>query len=170
MKNKDIGGTFMGLTGKSKRRRATTGLNMQIDTLLGPQTTIEGDLQFAGGLHIDGVVKGNVMAGAEGSSSCHVSDQGRVVGELRVPNVHIDGTIDGDVYSTGLVELAENARINGNVYYNLIDVAVGAQVNGQLVFCEPGGEVKTKPATSVQNNASGEDSANVPVKLPKKSA
>lgn len=124
-----------------KNRKKLSPSNMQIDTLLGPQTMIEGSVKFSGGLHIDGVVKGTVVAIDDSKSSCHVSDKGHVVGDLRVANVSINGTIDGDVYSTGLVELTENARINGNVYYSLIDVAVGAQVNGQLVYCEPGAEV-----------------------------
>lgn len=134
----------MALGGNKKRRKQSSAVNAQIDTLLGPQTTIEGNLRFSGGLHVDGVVKGNIVASEDSQSSCHVSEQGRVVGELKVPNVNINGTIDGDVYSSGLVELDENARINGNVYYNLIDVAIGAQVNGQLVFCEAGGSA-SKP-------------------------
>lgn len=149
----------MALMGSGKRRRQGSGTNSQIDTLLGPQTTIEGDLNFTGGLHIDGVVKGNVIAADDSKSSCHLSEQGRVVGELRVPNVNIDGTVDGDVRSSGLVELAENARINGNVYYNLLDVAIGAQVNGQLVFCEPGGEVGTPKLKSVDKTAKQEKTA-----------
>lgn len=124
----------------NKRRKQNSPSSTQIDTLLGPQTVVEGSIKFSGGLHIDGVVKGNVVSADDSKSSCHISPKGHVVGELRVANVHINGAIDGDVYSTGLVELAENARINGNVYYRLIDVAVGAQVNGQLVYCEPGGE------------------------------
>lgn len=149
MMEQSFKGQVMALMNMGKRRRQSSAINSQIDTLLGPQTTIEGDLSFTGGLHIDGVVKGNVLATDDSQSSCHLSEQGRVVGELRVPNVNINGTVDGDVRSTGLVELAENARINGNVYYNLIDVAVGAQVNGQLVFCEPGGEVGKPKLKSV---------------------
>lgn len=69
----------MALSGKKRRKQGNTP-NMQIDTLLGPQTTVEGNLQFTGGLHIDGVVKGNVVASEESKSSCHVSEKGRVVG------------------------------------------------------------------------------------------
>ena len=147
----------MALGGNKKRRKQNNNMNQQIDTLLGPQTTVEGNLNFSGGLHIDGVVKGNVIAAEDTKSSCHVSEQGRVVGELKVPNVNINGTIDGDVYSSGLVELAENARINGNVYYNLIDVAVGAQVNGQLVYCEPGGEAKKPKLKEVGGQQSAQE-------------
>lgn len=124
-----------------KRRKQTRPSMRQIDTLLGPQMEVEGCVQFSGGLHIDGVVKGTVLAADDSKSSCYISDKGRVVGDVRVANVSINGIIDGDVYSTGLVELAENARINGNVYYRLIDVAVGAQVNGKLVYSESGAEV-----------------------------
>lgn len=121
---------------KKAHRKQSSAISGSIDTLLGPQTTIEGNLGFTGGLHVDGVVKGNLLAEDGSPAHCHISEQGRVIGEVRVPCVNINGTVDGDVYASELVELAENARINGNVYYNLIDIAVGAQVNGQLLYCD----------------------------------
>jgi cytoskeletal protein CcmA (bactofilin family) len=33
-----------------------------VDTLIGRQTEILGDVRFSGGLHIDGKVKGNITA------------------------------------------------------------------------------------------------------------
>lgn len=45
----------------------------------------------------------------------------------------INGTVNGDVYATAHLELAEKAAINGSVYYNLIQMAVGSSVNGNLV-------------------------------------
>lgn len=87
---------------------------------------------FSGGFHIDGKVKGNVLAHGA-TSLLTLSDQGVVEGEVRVPNVILNGTVIGDVYASERVELSSKANIIGNVYYNLIEMAMGAEVNGKLV-------------------------------------
>ena len=105
----------------------------RIDTLIGQGTEINGDLVYAGGLHVDGRINGNVVA-EEGSSSILIlSEFGHIEGEVRVPNIVINGKIVGDVHGSTRVELAPKSRIKGSVYYNLIEMAIGAEVNGALI-------------------------------------
>ena len=104
----------------------------KIDTLIGQHTEISGDLCFSGGLHIDGAVKGNVIAGDQ-DAVLMLSEHGRIEGDVRVSNVVLNGAVTGDVHATGRIELAAKARVKGNVYYNLIEMAMGAEVNGNLV-------------------------------------
>ncbi|WP_020559917.1 bactofilin family protein [Thiofilum flexile] len=113
----------------------------RVDTLIGRGTTIDGDLQFSGGLHIEGTVKGNLIAEND-DATLILSEQGRIIGEVRVPSMVLNGSIDGDVFAHGKVELFEKARICGDVYYNLLEMAVGAEVNGKLVRQKP----EAKPA------------------------
>ncbi len=105
----------------------------RIDSLIGQQTLLSGDLHFSGGLHVDGTVKGNVVAEEGSASVLTISDHGTIEGEVRVPNIIVNGTVNGDVYALEHIELAANARITGNVYYRLIEMAMGAEVNGSLV-------------------------------------
>ncbi len=105
----------------------------QIDSLIGQNTEIHGDVVFTGGLHVDGVIKGGVMAEQGNDSVLTLSERGTIEGEVRVPNVVINGTIIGDVHASGHVELAAQAKVHGNVYYSLIEMAMGAEVNGNLV-------------------------------------
>ena len=105
----------------------------RIDTLIGQGTEINGDLIFSGGLHVDGKINGNVVA-EEGSTAILIlSEYGRIEGEVKVPNMVLNGEIVGDVYGTIRVELAPKSRIKGSVYYNLIEMAIGAEVNGGLI-------------------------------------
>lgn len=113
--------------GKSKK------VNAKIDTLIGQNTEIRGDIVFTGGLHVDGTIKGNVLASEESGSILSLSDRGRIEGEVRVPNMVLNGSVVGDVYSGVHIELAPKARINGNLYYKLMEMAEGAEVNGSLV-------------------------------------
>ncbi|MHB8473073.1 MAG: bactofilin family protein [Gammaproteobacteria bacterium] len=104
-----------------------------IDTLIGQQTQLQGDLVFSGILHIDGSVKGNVSAAPESAAMLTLSEQGSIEGEVQVPSMILNGTIIGDVHSSDRIELTARARITGNIYYNLIEMAMGAEVNGQLI-------------------------------------
>ncbi|WP_203143457.1 bactofilin family protein [Marinobacter mangrovi] len=115
---------------KQKSRKPTTG---HFDTLISSKTAISGDVEFSGGLHIDGRVRGKVMAEEGTSAILRVSEIGAVEGDIVAPHVIINGTVHGDVYASEHLELAQKASINGNVYYSLIQMAMGAEVNGNLV-------------------------------------
>ena len=105
----------------------------KVDTLIGQQTQINGDIHFTGGLHVDGSIKGKVVAEEGSSSVLTVSEHGCIEGDVQVPNVVLNGTVTGDVRSSDRIELAARARVTGDVYYNLLEMAIGAEVNGSLV-------------------------------------
>lgn len=108
----------------------------RVDTLIGKGTTIDGDLRFSGGLHVEGVIKGNLSAEGD-DATLILAEHGHIQGEVRVPSMVLNGMIDGDVFASGKVELFEKAKICGDVYYNLLEMAVGAEVNGKLVRQRP---------------------------------
>ena len=120
--------------GRKKRKHSV------IDTLIGPNSRINGDLQFDGGCHIDGTVKGSVSADLDSSSAVSISEDGGVEGSVTVSYVVLNGIVRGDVYASQRVELGPTARVIGNVYYNLIEMAIGAEINGKLVH-QPEGQV-----------------------------
>jgi len=105
----------------------------RIDTLIGAGTRIIGDVQFSGGFHVDGHVKGNVDAPADSGATLSVSDSGVVEGSVAVPNVVLNGTVKGDILAHERVELGATARVTGNVYYALIEMEMGAEINGKLI-------------------------------------
>ena len=105
----------------------------KVDTIIGQQTRIEGDIHFTGGLHIDGHIKGSIFAGEGSASVLTVSEHGSIEGNVQVPTVILNGTVTGDVRSEERIELATKAQVNGDVYYKLIEMAMGAAVNGSLV-------------------------------------
>ncbi|MGD9385146.1 MAG: polymer-forming cytoskeletal protein [Thioalkalispiraceae bacterium] len=115
--------------GNSKKPKQTA----QIDSLIGQNSEIRGDVIFSGGLHVDGKVTGNVIAAEGEDSVLTLSERGTIEGEVKVPNVVVNGTVIGDVHALAHVELAAQARVHGNVYYSLIEMAMGAEVNGNLV-------------------------------------
>ena len=111
-----------------------------IDTLVGPNSRVNGDLHFEGGCHIDGTVKGSVSSDPESNSAVSISEEGGIEGGVNVSYVVLNGIVRGDVYANQRVELGPTARVIGNVYYNLIEMAIGAEINGKLVH-QPDGKI-----------------------------
>ncbi len=105
----------------------------KIDTLVGQGVEITGDIKFQGGLHLDGVIKGNVVTADNAEGTVLVlSDRGRVEGDVHVAYAVINGEVKGNVYASEKLELSAKARISGNVEYNLLEMAMGAEINGQM--------------------------------------
>ncbi|MGB0319473.1 MAG: bactofilin family protein [Cycloclasticus sp.] len=104
-----------------------------VSTIIGEGTIIQGDIVYEGGLHVGGRVVGNVTAEADSGATLTLSKMGSIQGCVKVPIMVIDGEVQGDVVASERVQLIANSRITGNVQYNLIEMEVGAEVNGQLV-------------------------------------
>ncbi len=106
----------------------------KIDTLIGQGVVVTGDIQFQGGLHLDGKIKGNVTTADDAEGTVLViSDRGCVEGDVHVAYAVINGEVIGNVYATEKLELSAKARISGNVEYNLLEMASGAEINGQML-------------------------------------
>jgi cytoskeletal protein CcmA (bactofilin family) len=124
------------------KKRSNTS---KINTLIGQHTILAGDVRFTGGLHVEGEIKGNVLADDEKNTVLILSETGVIEGDVSVPSMVLNGTVQGDVYSTQRLDLLACTRINGNVYYNFLEMAGGAEVNGNLVHRTEGEtSVKTK--------------------------
>lgn len=116
-----------------KNKRAGIEL-ARIDTLVAANVVIQGDIHYRGGIQIDGTVKGNIIAEDDDDQTLvRITSNGHVEGNLYGPNVIINGKVDGNVCSTQHLELAQNASVTGNVHYNLMEMVIGSEVNGQLV-------------------------------------
>ncbi len=112
----------------------------RVETLLGRQARIEGDLAFEGGLHLDGHVAGNVHA-AEAGSTLSISEHGTVEGSVDAPQVVLNGTVKGDIRAASRVVLGARARVLGNVSYGVIEMALGAEIRGTLLPLLPEGSL-----------------------------
>ena len=123
---------MFGSKSSKKKKRVT-----YIDSLIAQGTEIQGNIIFKGNLHIDGKVIGDIIADNDENSALILSEEGFIEGEIRVPSVILNGELRGDVHSNHHIELAPKARIHGNVYYNLIEMEIGAEVNGSLVHTDP---------------------------------
>jgi cytoskeletal protein CcmA (bactofilin family) len=116
------------LESKSSQKACNT-----IDTLIGVKTEIKGDISFTGGLRVDGKIRGNIIASGDASSTLVLSEHAEVEGDVTVPHMILNGRIKGNVHCSERVELQPKAEIIGDVHYKIIEMALGAAINGNLV-------------------------------------
>ncbi|MGH8555961.1 MAG: bactofilin family protein [Methylococcales bacterium] len=104
-----------------------------VSTIISQGTEIHGNISFTGGLHVDGIIKGNVIGDQTGTSILSLSELGVIEGEVRVPLVILNGSVLGNVFASERVELAPKSKVTGDVTYKLIEMVPGAEVNGRLM-------------------------------------
>jgi cytoskeletal protein CcmA (bactofilin family) len=109
----------------------------RIDTLIGKGVRVQGDIDFLGGMHLDGAVAGNVRSDSAPDSTLSVSATGSIEGSVEVPNVILQGQVRGDIRGAERVVLGATARVAGDVYYGVIEMTLGAQITGKLVRIAP---------------------------------
>ena len=105
----------------------------RIDTLIGSGTVIDGNVSFSGGMRIDGEVNGNVSAVADKPSTLVLSEQGRIRGKIDVTHLVVNGEISGPVTASEYLELHAKGRITGDVHYKILEIQVGAILEGRLM-------------------------------------
>jgi cytoskeletal protein CcmA (bactofilin family) len=122
-----------------------------IECLIGAGATVEGNIVFAGGLRVDGRVRGDVVAAEGKPGTLVLSERAQIEGEIRVSHVVINGTVIGPVYATEYVELQPKANVTGDVHYKTLEIQLGAVVQGKLVYesdDKAENVVKLKPAAA----------------------
>lgn len=142
---------MLGKNSKKKTRK--------IDTLLGSQTKVAGDINFSGGLHVDAIVAGKINANDD-RAVLSLSEQGSIEGDISVPYAILNGSVTGSVHCREHLELASKAHVEGDVYYNLVEIAAGAQVNGRLIHT-PNVGPEASPAVKPKQVAGGRSKSDV---------
>ena len=105
-----------------------------IDTLIGADAGIEGNIHFSGGLRIDGFIRGNVTEPIDSPSTLILSEHGRIEGAVSASKIVINGKVTGPVKANVFIELQAKARITGDVYYKSLEMHTGALIEGKLVY------------------------------------
>lgn len=125
----------------------------RIDSLIGAETRIDGDLSFSGGLRVDGRVCGNIREVEGHPSTLVLSEQGRIEGVIRVSHVVVNGTVIGPVHAGEYVELQGKSRVTGDVFYKTLEMHVGAIVEGKLMHQQEVGDAQaSEPAVLVPSS------------------
>ncbi len=113
-------------------------IDSRIDTLVGAETRIEGNLHFSGGLRVDGAIRGNVIEQNGTPSTLILSEHGNIEGAVTAAKIVLNGKVVGAVSSSHFIELQTKARIVGDLYYKSLEMHTGALIEGKLVYLGDG--------------------------------
>ena len=106
----------------------------RIDTLISTETLIEGNIQFSGGLRVDGTIRGDVTESSATSSTLIIGEHGRIDGAVKVSKLFILGKVVGPVKASQFIELQTKAKVLGDLHYKSLEMHTGAVIEGKLVF------------------------------------
>jgi len=104
----------------------------KFESIVGATLKVEGDLVISKSLRIDGTVHGNILQAEGASATVAIASGASVLGNIAVHDVIVSGHLRGNITSPGRVELIDTAKVEGDVTYGSIGVAVGARIAGQL--------------------------------------
>ena len=82
-------------------------------------------------------------------SSLSISETGAIEGNVEAGNVMLSGTVRGDIVARNRVVLGATAQVQGNVYYGVIEMTLGAQIMGKLT------RISENPPETVPEGAAG---------------
>jgi cytoskeletal protein CcmA (bactofilin family) len=122
-------------------------------TLVAAGTELRGDLNFSGSLEIQGSIVGKIV-GDDETAQIRILNGGSVLGEIWVPNVIVNGLIEGDIYASKHIQLAAKAKVEGTIYYSSIEIERGADIGGKLVH-----EIPATNVTAFQKAGEASDSS-----------
>ena len=122
-------------------------------TLVAAGTELRGDLNFSGSLEIQGSIVGKIV-GDDETAQIRLLNGGSVLGEIWVPNVIVNGLIEGDIYASKHIQLAAKAKVEGTIYYSSIEIERGADIGGKLVH-----EIPATNVTAFQKAGEASDSS-----------
>lgn len=114
----------------------------RIDTLIGAETQVQGDVQFTGGLRVDGIIRGNVSESPSTPSALVLSEHGVIEGAVNVSHIVINGKVAGPLRANQFLELQLKAVVKGDVYYKSLEMHTGAVIEGKLMYV---GDVVEEP-------------------------
>ncbi len=111
-------------------------MGSKINTLIGPDISIIGEIKYEGVIHIEANVEGSLVANKKKDSKLYINKAAFIRGSVDALNVAINGNVIGNVYAYGLIQLGSDAVINGDIFYKSIEMEVGAKIDGRLVVCD----------------------------------
>ena len=117
-------------------------------SVIGPTLVFKGELSADEDLVIEGSIEGTI---AHHKKNLTIGKQGRVTADIHATSVLVEGVLNGDITSDGLVSLAKGSTVTGNLYCTRLVMEDGAQFNGKVEMSKPS-PVKEAPKPKAAEN------------------
>ena len=108
------------------KRREKKIKNFSMDTLVGPNTTVEGTITSECSLRVEGTIKGRI----EAKGDVAVGSPGSVTADIHAETVIVSGQVTGNIHARSKLEITKTGRVTGDIEAAAISVAEGGLVDG----------------------------------------
>jgi len=109
------------------QKSAETG-DLSAINLIGRDTKINGNLTCNGDIRIDGHLVGNINT----PNKIVTGSFSEIEGDMKIGSGKIAGIVYGNIYSTGILEIENTARIEGNIESNGLIIHEGANLKANI--------------------------------------
>lgn len=103
----------------------------KLESIIGGQTEVTGDLNVKGTLQVDGLVKGQVKA-----DCVLLTESSRVQGDITANKIIVSGRVEGNLRAEEGIEIMPKGKVIGDVVTKKISVAEGGELNGKVLMSE----------------------------------
>ena len=113
-----------------------------IETIIGRETAITGQLQGSGNIRIDGRIEGGVSI----TGNAVIGESGSVQGDIKAGNLIVGGTVTGNVECDGNLSIQATGQLVGDVRVRSLNIADGGIFKGRSEMdTRMGGDVHASP-------------------------
>jgi cytoskeletal protein CcmA (bactofilin family) len=117
-----------------KTKKKALGKSMQdFESILGASIRVDGNLIISKSVRIDGSLYGNILQEEGSEATIAIAPSARIFGDIRAEHIIVAGSVKGNIFSSGKIELLAHAHIEGDITYGNIGIEIGANVTGKLL-------------------------------------
>ncbi len=98
----------------------------RMETIIGPQTTLQGELNTTGTVRIDGMLEGNINA-----EWVIIGENGSIKGDVTAKGMVVGGKVKGNIRSGDVVEIKQKGEVFGEIYTTNLVIMEGAVFEGR---------------------------------------
>ena len=97
-----------------------------IETIIGLNSEVEGNIVSQGSLRIDGKLRGDITV----KGNLVVGDQGSLEGSVNAKNIVVAGRITGNVVALEKIEINKSGRLIGDIISKFVVIEEGSHFTG----------------------------------------
>jgi len=101
--------------------------NKKLESIIGKNSDISGELNVSGTLRIDGMVRGKVNA-----ECVIVSESAMVKGDIKARAIIVGGKVEGNLIGEEIIEIKPKGAVLGEIFTNKFFVIEGGTFNGRV--------------------------------------
>ncbi|HEY7063945.1 MAG TPA: polymer-forming cytoskeletal protein [Chloroflexota bacterium] len=99
-----------------------------VETVVGKESSIQGTIHSEHSIRIQGAAQGEI----ESKHAVYVEEGARVSAKVTAAEITVSGSVDGQIFSTGRVEIKPTGHVTGEINAASLIMQEGAYFDGQM--------------------------------------